>query len=124
MIPLTPIPFYTWSPELVLRNADAAPNANPYLLPGLQLDRVGPEDADGPPDAHPYLLPGLQLDRVGPEDADDPPDAHPYLLPGLQLDRVGPENADDPPICYLVSSLRELVLRMPMTRLSVTWSPA
>ncbi len=27
-------------------------------------------------------------------------------------------------ICYLVSSLTVLVLRMPMTRLSVTWSPA
>jgi hypothetical protein len=46
------------------------------------------------------------------------PDGHPYLLPGLQLDRVGPEDADDPPICYMVSSLTELVLRMPMTRLS------
>jgi hypothetical protein len=80
-------------------------------------------DADDPPDAHPYSwLPGLQLDRVGPKDAKDPPSAHSYLLPDLQRDRVCPENADDPtnarPYLLPVSSLTELVLRMPITRLS------
>jgi hypothetical protein len=48
-------------------------------------------------------MPGLQLDSAGPEDADATPEVNPSL--------------------YLVSSLLELV-RMPMTRLSVTWSPA
>jgi hypothetical protein len=50
-----------------------------YTVPGLQLDRVCPENADDPPDVHPYLLPGLQLDRVGPEDAHDTHEAHPWL---------------------------------------------
>ncbi len=62
MPPLMPIPFYAWSEwslsslsELVLTIEDAyeAPNAHPYLFPGLQINRAGLENADAAPDAHP-----------------------------------------------------------------------